>query len=252
MLVGGDGVGLVVSVLSSLTVNCARIDARKWMRSKGSHPVAFELCRLSLHHSAPLDHATSTPARAHPSTPLPLMSGGSATFPPARRARARWVGRSIILPQYPNAPQYWRYLALTISMFGLQLVWSCEMSQGECAGRTPCDAAAHSRLVAASPYLLSLGLSKSMMAIVFLAGPLSGLIVQPVVGVLSDGCRSSMGRRRPFIIVGCIITSSGVLLLGWAKEVASIFTTTGGSAVSRLVGRWKISGSPLMYLSIPS
>jgi solute carrier family 45 protein 1/2/4 len=34
----------------------------------------------------------------------------------------------------------------------------------------------------ASPYLLSLGLSKSYMSLVFLAGPLSGLLVQPVIG----------------------------------------------------------------------
>ena len=34
----------------------------------------------------------------------------------------------------------------------------------------------------ASPYLLSLGLSKSSMAIVFVAGPLSGLIMQPLIG----------------------------------------------------------------------
>jgi solute carrier family 45 protein 1/2/4 len=34
----------------------------------------------------------------------------------------------------------------------------------------------------ASPYLLSLGLTKSWMAIVFLGGPLSGLIVQPLIG----------------------------------------------------------------------
>jgi hypothetical protein len=39
----------------------------------------------------------------------------------------------------------------------------------------------------ASPYLLSLGLSKSKMAIVFVAGPLSGLLVQPLIGVLQLG-----------------------------------------------------------------
>ena len=37
--------------------------------------------------------------------------------------------------------------------------------------------------VSASPYLLSLGLSKSSMAGVFVAGPLSGLIVQPLIGM---------------------------------------------------------------------
>jgi hypothetical protein len=36
--------------------------------------------------------------------------------------------------------------------------------------------------LAASPYLLSLGLNKSLIAMVFIAGPLSGLIVQPVIG----------------------------------------------------------------------
>lgn len=88
---------------------------------------------------------------------------------------------------------------------------------------------------AASPYLLSLGLSKSMMSIVFVAGPLSGLIVQPVVGVLSDGCKSRLGRRRPYMIGGCIVSSLAVLLLGWAAEVAAVFATTGGAAVSPTV-----------------
>ncbi|KAK4056571.1 hypothetical protein OIO90_002419 [Microbotryomycetes sp. JL221] len=82
----------------------------------------------------------------------------------------------------------------------------------------------------ASPYLLSLGVSKASMAIVFLAGPLSGLIVQPVVGVLSDRCRSSLGRRRPFIIGGTIVSSLSIMLLGWSKEVAQIVTTKGTSA----------------------
>lgn len=32
------------------------------------------------------------------------------------------------------------------------------------------------------PYLISLGMSKSVTAIVFLAGPISGLVVQPFIG----------------------------------------------------------------------
>lgn len=50
---------------------------------------------------------------------------------------------------------------LTIPALGTQVVWSTEMGQ-------------------ASPYLLSLGMSKSVIAVVFLAGPLSGLIMQPI------------------------------------------------------------------------
>ena len=40
----------------------------------------------------------------------------------------------------------------------------------------------------ASPYLLSLGLTKSNMATVFIAGPLSGLIMQPLIGTFTAEC----------------------------------------------------------------
>ncbi|CEP18621.1 hypothetical protein [Parasitella parasitica] len=42
-----------------------------------------------------------------------------------------------------------------------------------------------------TPYLLSLGLSKSYMSLVWIAGPLSGLIMQPIVGVISDDFQAS-------------------------------------------------------------
>lgn len=78
------------------------------------------------------------------------------------------------------------------------------------------------------------------MSVVFLAGPLSGLIVQPLVGVLSDGCKSSLGRRRPFIIGGCVLTSLSVLMLGWSKEIAGVFAKDGTSLVSSGVDRFSL------------
>ncbi|POY73600.1 hypothetical protein BMF94_3133 [Rhodotorula taiwanensis] len=142
-----------------------------------------------------------------------MTAGGGLTI--ASRGKCRWVGRAGILPARPHLPQWTRYLALTVSFLGLQLVWSCEMSR-------------------AAPFLLSLGISKSMMSVVFLAGPLSGLIVQPLVGVLSDGCKSRLGRRRPFIIAGCVLTSLSVMMLGWSKEIASVFATPGTDLHSHL------------------
>ena len=71
-----------------------------------------------------------------------------------------------------------------------------------------------------------------MMSVVFLAGPLSGLIVQPVVGVLSDSCKSTLGRRRPFIIVGCVLSALAVLLLGFSGNLAGVLFEEGGVAVS--------------------
>lgn len=43
-------------------------------------------------------------------------------------------------------------------------------------------------------------------------GPLSGLIVAPVIGVLSDRCTWRLGRRRPFIILGSVFSIVGMLI----------------------------------------
>lgn len=94
----------------------------------------------------------------------------------------------------------WYILLLTISIGGLQIAWSVELSNG-------------------SPYLLSLGLSKSLMALVWIAGPLSGTLVQPYVGMLSDNCRVSWGRRKPFMVGGAIATSISLMALAWTKEI---------------------------------
>ncbi|KAF5352299.1 hypothetical protein D9758_011927 [Tetrapyrgos nigripes] len=95
---------------------------------------------------------------------------------------------------------------ITICLLGVQIFWSVEMSY-------------------ASPYLLALGISKSHMAIVFIAGPLSGLVMQPLIGVMADSCTSRWGRRRPYMFSGTVLCSIAMLLLGWTKEVAGWFTS---------------------------
>ncbi|KAF8627150.1 hypothetical protein AX17_006367 [Amanita inopinata Kibby_2008] len=112
----------------------------------------------------------------------------------------RFKGVSRILgPPWAHLP------ALTVGLLGVQVFWSVEMSY-------------------ASPYLLSLGLSKSSMAVVFLAGPLSGLIMQPLIGVLADNSTSRFGRRRPYMLLGTTICMLAMLLLGFTRPIASIFT----------------------------
>ena len=78
------------------------------------------------------------------------------------------------------------------------------------------------------PYLLSLGLSKSIMALVWIAGPLSGTLVQPYVGIRSDNCRISWGRRKPFMVAGTAATIFSLLALAWTRAmVAGIFAAFG-------------------------
>ena len=76
-----------------------------------------------------------------------------------------------------------------------------------------------------TPYLLKLGLSKSRTSLVWIAGPLSGLIMQPIVGVISDRCMSRYGRRRPFMIIGSFIVAACLLVLGWTKEIVESFVS---------------------------
>lgn len=80
------------------------------------------------------------------------------------------------------------------------MTWSAEFSNG-------------------SPYLLSLGMSKPLMSLVWLAGPLSGSIGQPIIGVLSDKCTSRFGRRRPFIVAGAAATIVSLTLLSWSQDI---------------------------------
>ena len=58
---------------------------------------------------------------------------------------------------------------------------------------------------------------------VWIAGPLSGLIMQPIVGIIADNSRSKWGRRRPFMIGGSVIVALCLLVLGWTAEIVGVF-----------------------------
>ncbi|KAF3185015.1 hypothetical protein TWF788_004843 [Orbilia oligospora] len=74
-----------------------------------------------------------------------------------------------------------------------------------------------------TPYLLSLGVSKSKTSLVWIAGPLSGLITQPIVGAMADRSRLKWGRRRPFMIAGTVMVFFSLLVLGWTSEIVGLF-----------------------------
>ncbi|CDZ96832.1 Sucrose transporter and related proteins [Phaffia rhodozyma] len=131
-----------------------------------------------------------------------MTAGGGLLIPNSEEddPQLRWVGKPSII-----GPSWMKYPLLTLGMLGVQSVWTIEMSQ-------------------ASPFLIELGLSKSLMSLVFVAGPLSGLIMQPLIGSLADRSKARLGRRRPFIIVGCCLTIIAMYLLSWAKDLGSILS----------------------------
>ncbi|KAJ0791233.1 putative MFS transporter superfamily [Helianthus annuus] len=54
---------------------------------------------------------------------------------------------------------------------------------------------------------------------IWLFDPLSGLVVQPIVGYYSDRCTSRFGRRRPFIAGGAFLVAIVVFLIGYAADI---------------------------------
>ena len=74
-----------------------------------------------------------------------------------------------------------------------------------------------------TPYLLQLGLTKSKTSLVWIAGPLSGLVMQPIVGTITDSSKSKWGRRRPFMVGGAIIVGIFLLVLGYTREIVETF-----------------------------
>ncbi|XP_058850530.1 membrane-associated transporter protein-like isoform X1 [Acipenser ruthenus] len=63
-----------------------------------------------------------------------------------------------------------------------------------------------------TPVLLSVGLPKRLYSLVWLLSPILGFILQPVIGSASDYCKSSWGRRRPYIITLGIMMLIGMTM----------------------------------------
>lgn len=70
-----------------------------------------------------------------------------------------------------------------------------------------------------TPYVQSLGISHTWASYIWLCGPISGMIVQPLIGYSSDHCQSKWGRRRPFIVVGALLVIVAVLLISFSADL---------------------------------
>lgn len=59
----------------------------------------------------------------------------------------------------------------------------------------------------------TLGASVDSLAVLWLAGPVTGLLVQPLVGYFSDRTWGKLGRRRPYFLVGAILTTCALFVM---------------------------------------
>lgn len=66
----------------------------------------------------------------------------------------------------------------------------------------------------------NLGANADQVPILFLAAPLTGLLVQPVIGYLSDRTwHPRWGRRRPYFMIGAIISSIALIFMPHSSEL---------------------------------
>lgn len=72
----------------------------------------------------------------------------------------------------------------------------------------------------ASRILLTFGADLHHLSWFWLVAPVTGMIIQPIIGYFSDKTWNRLGRRRPYFLVGAILTSTALILMPNAPHFA--------------------------------
>ncbi len=102
-----------------------------------------------------------------------------------------------------------QFLNFALGFFGLQFAWQM-------------------RIILSGPVTESLGASPLIYGLIWLAGPFTGMVVQPLVGALSDKTVSPFGRRRPYLLGGAIIASIALWIFPNSANVARLLENLTG------------------------
>ena len=89
---------------------------------------------------------------------------------------------------------FWQIWNMSFGFLGIQFGWGLQMAN----------------MSAIYSYL---GANADSLAILWLAAPVTGVIIQPLIGQSSDRCWTRLGRRRPFILGGAILASIALVLM---------------------------------------
>ena len=96
---------------------------------------------------------------------------------------------------------FWQILTMNFGFFGVQFSFGLQQSN----------------MSAIYKYL---GAEESELPLLWLAGPVTGLIVQPIIGAISDGTWSpKFGRRKPFFLIGAVIASLALIAMPYSSSI---------------------------------
>lgn len=88
----------------------------------------------------------------------------------------------------------WQIWNMSVGLLGINFGWGLQMAN----------------MSAIYEYL---GASPDKIPILWLAAPLTGLLVQPIIGYMSDNTWCALGRRRPYFLVGAILACLALILM---------------------------------------
>src|SRR6202140_2701440 len=94
----------------------------------------------------------------------------------------------------------WQIVNMSLGFFGIQFGWNLQLSN----------------MSAIYEYL---GAKPDQLPILWLAAPLTGLIVQPIIGHMSDRTWGRLGRRRPYFLTGAILSSLALIAMPNAPTI---------------------------------
>ncbi|WES98035.1 MFS transporter [Chryseobacterium arthrosphaerae] len=78
----------------------------------------------------------------------------------------------------------------------------------------------------ASRILANLGADVHELSWFWLVAPVTGLIVQPIIGHMGDNTWSPLGRRKPYFLIGAVLCAVGLVLLPNAASVTQMFAAS--------------------------
>lgn len=88
---------------------------------------------------------------------------------------------------------HFQLFSLSVGIIGIQFAWSMQIAFS-------------------SRVLEPLGANPFLFGLIWCAGPITGVIIPPIVGAMSDRTWTKIGKRRPFIIAGTIIAAITLFL----------------------------------------
>ncbi|HXU99820.1 MAG TPA: MFS transporter [Caulobacteraceae bacterium] len=113
----------------------------------------------------------------------------------------------------PVGGSFGAMLKMCSGMFGVQIAWSLQNAN-------------------TSRIFQTLGADVASLPILWIAGPITGLVVQPIIGYLSDRTWTPIGRRRPYILAGGCAGAIFLVAMAeartvWEAALALWFLTAG-------------------------